>query len=288
MFLLPFSSFLMVGLPLQTDFTRPRTKTEVHTLVSEEIQSMIPAHLFLPPNPPAPGRTESVKMGMPYLLSERTTNYYHAKPSQAKNIELVAHRLNGIVLQPGEIFSYNKSVGPYTTENGFGWGRAFDGDRIVPSLAGGVCQGASTLYSALLHTSLHVVERHHHGMTVPYLPAGEDATVAESVHYDFRFQNNQTRPIRITAQALPDKRFLTIAIWGAKPAEDILVHHHMFAEYPFETIEKATPDHKSAKVLFPGQDGGIVDTQIEIHDQKSVRNKIVSQDTYLPSPRIVD
>jgi vancomycin resistance protein VanW len=242
----------------------------------------------MPPNPPAPGKAAAEHLQLKYLLAQRSTNYKHASPSQAKNIELVAKRLNGTVIQPGQTFSYNGKLGPYTEKNGYGWGRAFSGNRIVPSLGGGVCQGASTLYSTLIRTgAVTFVERHAHSLTVPYLPAGEDATVSYSSHLDFRFKNTSQTPIMIGAAGYPEKRIITIAIWGAKPAPEINVHHRVLAVYPFKTVQ-TTASANQNKVVAPGQVGGKVTTWLEIKTSKGTVTKSLGTDTYKPSPRVIE
>ncbi len=224
---------------------------------------------------------------LPYVLGQQTTNYFHASQTQGKNIALAAHRLNGTVVEPGKTFSYYTVVGPYTAENGFGWGRAFVGDRIVPSVGGGVCQGSSTLYAALLRTGLPIVERHQHGLTVPYLPPGEDATVAGD-YLNFQFRNNRTTPILITAQA--QNRHMTVKIWGATPGPDVTVHHKTLQTFPFKTIVR---DNKSLKpgeekVLAPGQQGVVVKTWIAIKEPQGTVIKQMGIDRYRPSPRIIE
>ncbi len=233
-----------------------------------------------------PGESQAKAMKLPYLLASRTTNYNHATPSQGKNIELVAQRLNGAVVQPGQVFSYYQRVGPYTKENGFGWGRMFVGDRIVPSIGGGVCQGSSTLYSAVLRTGLQVLERHQHGLTVPYLPPGEDATVAAD-YLNFRFRNNRATPVLITAQA--GNRHLTVSLWGATPGPEIVVKHQILSESPFRTITKVDSDLKpgETKVLAPGQTGVTVKSWLEVKTPTGTEIRNLGVDRYLPSPRIV-
>ena len=250
----------------------------------------VPAHLFMPPNPTPPGSAKAESLHLKYLLAQRTTNYYHASPTQAKNIQLVADRINGTVVQPGQVFSYNKIGGPYNEHNGYGWGRAFSGDRIIPSLGGGVCQGASTLYSALLRTGLQIVERHQHGLTVPYLPAGEDATVSYTSNLDFKFRNNQSTPVLISAKGYPEQRILTIAIWGAKPGPKIKVCHKVLAVYPYKTIVRPYKSNtsKGERVLSPGQAGARVQNWLEIKTPNGTVRKDLGMDTYRASPRIVE
>lgn len=285
---------LVAGMAGGPATTRMQPPHHVRAMVDQSAPSggvleAIPAHLFMPPDPPAPNPMAARDWKLPVRLAQRTTNYHHASPSQAKNIELVARRLNGVVVGPGETFSYFQHVGPYTQQNGYGWGRAFIGDRIVPSLGGGVCQGASTLYSAVLRTGLSVVERHRHGLTVPYLPPGEDATVSGSSQLDFRFRNQQPTPILITARAYPKQRYLTIALWGARSVPQITVRHRILAEYQYRTIRQVDAHLPSgSRVRFPGQVGAKVETWLDYRTPTGSHRREVGVDTYLASPRIVD
>lgn len=223
---------------------------------------------------------------LPYRWAEVTTTYGHASATQAKNIELTAARLNGRELQPGQVFSYYAAVGPYTAANGYGWGRAFVGDRIVPSVGGGVCQGASTLYAAVLRTGLKVLERHQHGLTVPYLPPGEDATVAED-YLNFRFQNDTSGPVVIVASAA-DRRY-RLSIWGSVPGRHIVVRHQVLATYPFRTITRVDPKLApgTTQVLAPGQPGVKARTWLEESTPTGPRTRDLGVDIYRASPRIV-
>ncbi len=116
--------------------------------------------------------------------------------NRLKNVALAASRINGTVLRPGEIFSYNKIVGHRTVEAGF-----FEAPEIVkgalkPGVGGGVCQVSSTLFNAALLGGLKIVDRSHHAFPVHYLPAGLDATVVDG-DIDFRFANSTDAPIYI-------------------------------------------------------------------------------------------
>ncbi|EPZ52708.1 MULTISPECIES: VanW family protein [Alicyclobacillus] len=271
------------------------TPPQAPFVVSETSSAWTPAakssaQPYMPPDPSEPpGRQTAIALGLPYVLSERTTNYFHASPTQAKNIELVARRLNGTVVAPGETFSYNKHLGPYTAANGYGWGRAFLEDRIVPSMGGGVCQGASTLYSALLRTDLPIVERHQHGLTVPYLPPGEDATVSEPT-LDFQFRNDTARPIVIGAATDQEERFFTVALWGAAPGKPRMVHHKVLRTTNFPTIHK--PSDKlpvgQQRIVFPGQPGVEVETWVDNPNEGGHVERRCGVDHYSASPRVIE
>ncbi len=145
------------------------------------------------------------------VLGENTT-YAYGNKSRRTNVRLSAEFANGIVLMPGDEFSYANDCGPFTTDRGFMAAPGYLNGKTVDMEGGGVCQTASTLYVAVLRAGLEVTERHPHGYEPAYVPAGLDATVAGTV-LDFRFKNNTEYPIRVEA-GMDEKYNLTIKIMG--------------------------------------------------------------------------
>ena len=80
-------------------------------------------------------------------LGRAKTRYetYASQANRNENMRLATVAINQVILQPGEIFSYNKTVGPRTTERGFKVATVFEGKEKVPGLGGGICQISSTL-----------------------------------------------------------------------------------------------------------------------------------------------
>lgn len=115
------------------------------------------------------------------------------------NLRLVCEILDGMILQPGEEFSFNGVVGERTKERGFMPAPAYSGDTLVNSYGGGVCQTSSTLYNCALLADLEIVTRLSHGYTVSYLPIGLDATVNWGTT-DFAFRNSLNYPIMLKAE----------------------------------------------------------------------------------------
>lgn len=227
------------------------------------------------------------RTGATVEMARFTTNYRHATPSQAANIALTAKKLTGHVIPAGGVFSYNRTVGPYTEAEGYGWGRMFVGDRIVPTIGGGVCQGASTLYNVVLLANLPVVERHQHGLTVPYLPPGQDATVTDSGGLDFRFRNNTGGPLVLWGDA--GDRELTLAMYGTRRPPAVTVESEVLSRTPFRTEYIDAPKLAAGRtvVAAPGQQGAVSRTWVIVHTASGAVRRLVSQDTYRPSPRII-
>ncbi len=124
----------------------------------------------------------------------------HSTYSSARthNLELAAAAVNGTIVRPGEVFSFNETVGERTAEKGYGEAGVYVGGRTENQLGGGVCQVASVLYYCTIKSDLEVVERWEHQYTPDYVPWGMDATVYWG-DLDYRWRNNTTHPIRIDA-----------------------------------------------------------------------------------------
>ena len=144
-------------------------------------------------------------------LGSTTTYMYGSTQIRIGNIRLACSMLDGLVIMPGETFSYNGTIGERTPEAGFGYAPAYSGDEVVYEVGGGICQVSSTLYNSVLGANLQVDERSCHNFAVTYLPKGLDATVSWPTP-DFKFTNNREYPIRISAGT--DRLALTIEIYG--------------------------------------------------------------------------
>ena len=132
----------------------------------------------------------------PDQLSSFSTKYDESNRPRSKNLKIAMSKLNGVVVMPGEVFSYNKTLGKRTVEEGYENANGFSGGKVVPMLAGGICQISSTLYDAILYANLNIVERHNHMFQATYVEPGKDATVVYG-SLDFKFQNTRKYPIMI-------------------------------------------------------------------------------------------
>lgn len=142
------------------------------------------------------------------------SSYYNiSNVNRSTNVELASNKINNVILLPGEEFSYNKIVGERTFANGFKEASVYTSSGVINGLGGGICQVSSTLYNAVLHANLEIVERKNHRYAVSYVPLGRDATVAYG-SIDFRFKNNRNYPIKIISFA--QNGILNINIFGIK------------------------------------------------------------------------
>jgi len=149
----------------------------------------------------------------PHVLSNFSTKYDETNYSRTKNLKLATEKINGTVVMPGEVFSYNETVGKRTVQAGYEYANGFAGGKVVKMIGGGICQVSSTLYNTVLYANLDIIERYNHMFKTDYVEPGKDATVVYG-SLDFKFKNTRTNPIMIKASA--SGGLLEIKIIGIK------------------------------------------------------------------------
>lgn len=149
------------------------------------------------------------------LLASYSTSFGSSSAARQSNIRKAAAHMDGVLLAPGEVFSYNDIVGPRSPRLGWRNAPTYQDGQVVPGPGGGICQTSTTLYNAVLRANLKVVERRNHSMPVHYVPAGCDATV-DYGSTDFKFANNTTGPVYV--QALTPGGRLTFNLFGTAEA----------------------------------------------------------------------
>ncbi len=121
-------------------------------------------------------------------LASFETRYQIFKRGRSRNVELAASKLDGLLLPPGLIISFNGRVGARTPENGFQKAPEIVGDELTIGIGGGTCQVSSTLHGAALYGGLDIVQRKSHSRPSSYTKLGLDATVAYGA-VDLRLRN---------------------------------------------------------------------------------------------------
>lgn len=145
------------------------------------------------------------------VLSSFSTSVQDQEENVKKNILLACHRLNGYVIMPGLVFSFNDVVGEGSAKNGYVSGRVLYRDEIRYESGGGLCQVSSTLFNAFLLAGFKMVERHRHYQPVTYVPYGLDATIKYGKK-DLRMKNVIQQ--RVTIEAMINDKSLIIQLKG--------------------------------------------------------------------------
>lgn len=136
------------------------------------------------------------------LFRDVLASYQTAHTNNANrntNLRLACAAINGLILNPGEEFSYNSALGKRTEEAGYKPAGAYVNGETVEELGGGICQVSSTLYYCTLMADLQITARRAHTYVSSYMPLGMDATVSWGGP-EFKFVNNTNFPLRIEAE----------------------------------------------------------------------------------------
>ncbi|HZB23974.1 MAG TPA: VanW family protein [Gaiellaceae bacterium] len=111
-------------------------------------------------------------------VSSFTTDMGVSSSNRIWNVQLMADYIDGTIIEPGKTFSFNSVVGERTAERGFREGQMIVGSLLLPSIGGGVCQTATTLFNNAFELGVPIVRRHNHSFYISHYPLGRDATVS--------------------------------------------------------------------------------------------------------------
>ena len=205
------------------------------------------------------------------------------------NVRLAAEKINGHIMNSGDVFSYNEVVGQRTAAAGFKPAPAYVRGETVDEIGGGICQVSSTLYYACLKGNLEITERYAHRYVPAYIDWGMDATVSWGGP-DYKFTNDTSYPIRIETVYAND--YVTVRILGtnadgsyARMTNDVLSRTDWTTEYvedasiPSGTEKVKTTPYtgylvKSYRHVYD-KDGKLISSAYEATSSYKVRNKVV-------------
>ena len=239
--------------------------------------------------PPAVTTNQIGTEAFPDLLSSFKTYYYESNVNRTTNLKLSASKINGTVLLPGEVFSYNQVVGKRTIEAGYRDAAIYSGGKVVDGLGGGICQISSTLYDAVVLANLEIVERSNHGFVTSYLDAGWDATVVYGA-IDFKFKNSRKYPIKIVASV--SNGVAEFQIFGKKEEVEyeVDIETKVIASIPFKVryVNDSTLAAGKTKVLQGGSNGCKVEAyKVLKQNEQEVSRTLLSRDTYNAMEKII-
>ena len=174
------------------------------------------------------------------VIAEAHTRHT-AIANRTNNLKLACKEIDGTILMPGEVFSFNKTVGQRTEAKGYKEAIAYvSGGESKPEVGGGICQVASSIYYAVLQADLKTVERQPHMYKVDYVPIGMDATVYWG-SLDYKFENNSPYPIKILASVSDGK--VHIKLLGTEWKDyTVKLSSEILETTEPETVEKEVPN----------------------------------------------
>lgn len=259
---------------------------EAQNIVNEEKDEYIIPLKFTPPEVGVEDLGNDIFV---HNLGTFTSYYKESNVNRSTNVKLASKKINGVILLPGEEFSYNKVVGERTFANGFKEASVYTSSGVVNGLGGGICQVSSTLYNSVLRANLEIVERRNHRYAVSYVPLGTDATVAYG-SIDFRFKNNRKYPIKLIASSV--NGVCTVSIMGIKEETEyeVIITPKRLQTIPYTTkyIDDNTMFVGTEKQTQYGDNGYKYETYKTLKlNGEVVSTEKISNDSYTPLTRIV-
>ena len=160
-------------------------------------------------------------LGIDKKLVSYTTQMGVSSSNRIHNVHLMADFIDGTIIKPGQVFSFNNVVGPRTAERGFLEGQEIIGSLVLPSIGGGVCQTATTLFNDAFELGLPILERTNHNLYLAHYPLGRDATVSWGGP-DFQFRNDMKHALLIKSSYTDST--LTFTVYGTPEGRRVVSH----------------------------------------------------------------
>jgi vancomycin resistance protein YoaR len=265
-----------------------RVNTEKTLLAIEEELKYYQRHLRIPlaVEKDMPQVIKQDLKNIRVLLAEQNSGIQISLPNQLVNVQEIANRLNGTIVFPDKIFSFNEKIAKLLPQ---------DTDTFSPSLASedgalskAASQVASLLYVAAIKSHLPIVERHHHERPVAYAAAGLDAFV-DGKELDLRFANRLKEPIYVHASVANNQ--LRVAIFGA-PSDKGEVHIEVKQKEIYKPDTVVRFDESLAKgqekIVSHGKEGIRVKMIASWREKDgTIKTEALSDDYYPPVPSVV-
>lgn len=229
------------------------------------------------------------KEAFPHLLGTFSTTYNIQNENRVTNLELASEKVDGTIVLPGEVFSYNKIVGERTISKGYKEAAVYSGGKVIDGVGGGICQLSSTLYNAVIYANLEITERSNHRFLTSYVTAGRDATVSWGT-IDFCFKNTRNYPIKIVSTV--KNGVVTTEIYGIKEEVEyeVIIENTLTEVIPYTTnyIKDNTLNEGVEEITQYGSNGATSQTYKILKQNGIVVSKaLLSNDTYSPLESII-
>ncbi len=188
--------------------------------------------------------TDQARRWLPQLVKTSSfTTYFTPSPARHANIATGSSQFDGVVVQPGETFSFWDRLGPVTVERGYAYAGAIINNRSDENvIGGGLCQVSTTMFNAVARVGYEIVERHAHGYLIERYPLGLDAAVF-SPGVDFRWRNDTSSPVFLWSWVSPTS--VTFDVWGLPTGRDVTF------TAPVQRNFRDVPPTQAADPAFP-------------------------------------
>ncbi len=217
------------------------------------------------------------------VIASYRTDLRSRTNSQKHNAALATKAINGKILLPGDIFSFNKTIGNWTADKGYVKAPVSYSGELITSYGGGVCQASTTLYNAALLAGLEIIERHRHQFQPQYISPGRDAAVALN-DIDLRIKNPYQFPLKI--EAFSDSEQIICRFLAQRPIrQKVTIYSELGNITTPSTVFRIGSGPQ--KILNRGQNG----VTVAVYRFRKINNKatveLISKDTYPSMNRLI-
>jgi vancomycin resistance protein YoaR len=242
--------------------------------------------VFETTDPAVPDTATAEELGITEMIASATTYYYGSSSGRRANIQTAASRFNGVVVGPGEEFSFNHFVGDVSPETGFEESMIIYNGRTIRGVGGGVCQVSTTAFQAAFYAGFPITERLPHGYWVSYYDSGEgkglDATVYGPI-VDLKFINDLPHHLLIETATNPQNQTVSFFFYSTSDGRSV----QKDGPYVSNRVPHGPPLYEENPDLSPGvvkQVDWAVDGFDVTVDRIVYRDgQIIRQDTFFSS-----
>ncbi|WP_297134805.1 VanW family protein, partial [Terrisporobacter sp.] len=223
------------------------------------------------------------------LLGSYSTRLTDSSAGRVENIKIATERTSGVLLMPGEEFSYNEHTGKRTAENGYKDATVIVKGEAIQGIGGGVCQVSTTLYNSVLYSGLEIVKVKNHSIPSSYVQKGRDAAVTDT-GLDFVFKNNYSQPIYIK-NVFANNTIICQVYGNSKDKKNIEIVTNIDKKTSFSVKKEkdSSLEEGEEKVIEQGREGYSVSTYRVYYDENKneIKREKVATSYYPPRQKVI-
>lgn len=197
----------------------------------------------------------AAELGITELVSEATTYFTGSTQPRRENISVAADRFDGIIIAPGEEFSFNRYVGDISPEEGYVDSKVIVGGRTIDGVGGGVCQVSTTAFQAAFYAGFPILERYAHGYRVGFYDQGEGVGMDAAIYtpdLDFRFLNDTDYHLLIETAVFPAENTVQFRFYSTNPGRRVIKEGPVLenVQPPAATRYEVNPNLRAGEELW--------------------------------------
>jgi len=238
------------GIALDTEKTIEEISTGLDKIIADSSSQTV--NLQLSKTEPEVKTADTNRLGIKTLISTGDSKFNHSSAARIHNVDLASSKFNGLLIEPGAVFSFNENVGEVTQKTGYQQAYIIKDGQTIMGTGGGVCQVSTTMFRAALQAGLPIIERHAHAYRVSYYEqdskAGFDATVYDPSP-DLKFKNDTPAYILIQREIDKENRYLAFKFYGTDDGRKTTIENARV----WDVIPPPQPKYIDDPNLAPGQ-----------------------------------